>query len=120
MQALAGEVVALEEKSLHARSAELRAGKRVEEVALEARKARQLQASATAECADLRATVAAFQVHRSYRKGLPPPPFPAFLSALRGKVGQLQKFSSTECADLRTAISAGRSGGSCPPQPPSV
>jgi hypothetical protein len=62
LQALAREVVALEERCLHARSAELRAGKQAGEMALEARRARHLQASTAAECSNLRATVAAFQV----------------------------------------------------------
>lgn len=61
-QALAGEVVQLEEQRLHARSAELRAGKQGEEMALEARRAKQQQAATAAECSHLQTVVQGLQV----------------------------------------------------------
>lgn len=65
-QALAEEVVQLEEQRLHARSAELRAAKRGEEMALEARRAKQQQAATAAECGHLQSVVQSLQVSDSF------------------------------------------------------
>lgn len=62
LQALAEEVVQLEEQKLQARSAELKAGKQAEEMALGARKAQQQQATLATECANLRSAVESLQV----------------------------------------------------------
>ena len=61
MQALAAEVVALEEKYLQAKSMELRAARQSQEEAAQAARAQQLHASAAAECAELRTMLAALQ-----------------------------------------------------------
>ena len=61
LQALAAEVVALEEKYLQAKSMELRAARQRQEEAAKAARAQQLHASAAAECAELRTMLAALQ-----------------------------------------------------------
>ena len=65
-QALASEVVTLEERVLQAKSEELRAAKQAEADSLAARRAAQMHASAAAECANLRTMVAALQVTTSF------------------------------------------------------
>ena len=61
LQALAAEVVALEEKYLQAKSMELRAVRQTQEEAAKAVRAQQLHASAAAECTELRSMLAALQ-----------------------------------------------------------